>query len=306
MCQWTCVYECEYQCTCSRVYNPEPRNQNSYWFLIPAKPLERCKLENLKMHIKNSKYGSENSKRSVSSSFANIFCSSAEVYFNISFVIITSTPPLCSPSPVSGPSGFTHIRCFRYDLKYPFVAQPAVSWLATSLLLLGFLTCLSYKICHWDSHSSSQQCRIYCIETTWLYIWPCSFFFMLSKVTLRSGSPVSSDVENKLKKSSNVSPSTLEVQKLPNFRMPLPSSRIYGQQKGSYFIHMIKIIWLFYRPKWTWMQTGTFVGLKSEKMIPNSWMCFSPLTKSHPNFLTTSSERHPSWPITDSREPPDW
>lgn len=148
MCQWTCVYEYEYQCTCSRVYNPEPRNQNSYWFLIPAKPLERCKLENLKMHIKNSKYGIENSKRSVSSSFTNMFCSSAEVYFNISFVIITSTPPLCSPSPVSGPSGFTHIRCFRYDLKYPFVAQPAVSRLATSLLLLGFLTCLSHKIFH--------------------------------------------------------------------------------------------------------------------------------------------------------------
>lgn len=53
------------------------------------------------------------------------------------------------------------------------------------------------------------------------------------------------------------------------------------------------------------MQRQTLAGVKSEKMIPNSWMCFSPLTKSHPNLLTTSSDRHPSWPITDSREPPD-
>lgn len=58
-CQCTCVYECGYQCTCSRVYNPEPRDQSSYWFLIPAKPLERCKSENLNMHIKNSNYGRE-------------------------------------------------------------------------------------------------------------------------------------------------------------------------------------------------------------------------------------------------------
>lgn len=137
-------------------------------------------------------------------------------------------------------------------------------------------------------------------------IWPCSFFFILSKVTMRSCSPISSDVENKVKKSSNVSPSALEVQKLYNFRMPLPSSKIFGQQKGSYFSHIITITLPLYCPKRTWMQIRTFAGLKSEKMIPNSWMCFSPLTKSHPNFLTTSSGRHPSLPITDSREPPDW
>lgn len=43
-----CVCVCVYQQTCSRVYNREPRGQSSYWFLIPAEPLELCKLEVLK------------------------------------------------------------------------------------------------------------------------------------------------------------------------------------------------------------------------------------------------------------------
>lgn len=48
----------------------------------------------------------------------------------------------------------------------------------------------------------------------------------------------------------------------------------------------------------------TLAGFRSERMIPSSWMYFSPLTKSHPNFLTTSSCRRPSWPTTYSSEPP--
>lgn len=53
------------------------------------------------------------------------------------------------------------------------------------------------------------------------------------------------------------------------------------------------------------MQVQTLAGVRSEKMIPNSWMCFSPLTKCHPNLRTASCDRLPSWAITDSMEPPE-
>lgn len=42
----------KYRCTCSRGCIPEPRDQSSHWFLSPAKPLERCKHENLQIHRK--------------------------------------------------------------------------------------------------------------------------------------------------------------------------------------------------------------------------------------------------------------
>lgn len=129
---------------------------------------------------------------------------------------------------------------------------------------------------------------------------------MLSKVSLWFCSSDSLHKENKLRKSSSVSPSALDIQKLLYFRLWLPSRRICRQCKESHIIRMIKTYLKVFviNVRRLWIQT--LAGLRSERMIPSSWTYFSPLTKSHPNFLTTSSCRHPSWRMMNSSEPPDW
>lgn len=49
----------------------------------------------------------------------------------------------------------------------------------------------------------------------------------------------------------------------------------------------------------------TLAGVRSEKTMPESWMCFRPFTRSTAKPLTTSSDKHSSWEMTASKDPPE-
>lgn len=69
---------------------------------------------------------------------------------------------------------------------------------------------------------------------------PCSFDFMWSMDTCGSSSSISSDDARKVNKSPRVPSAVLVKQKLPNFRIPLPSSRIWRKWNKMGFICVFK------------------------------------------------------------------
>lgn len=149
----------------------------------------------------------------------NVFPFKIHLFFRINFIL--PTPPACWFSNCQLPSSIFSTWCVLNQLDSPIHIS------------------LDYPIA--SPSIVNQQ------STIWqLVFWPCNLFFMLSKFPLQSSSPASWDVDNRENISSSVSSSALQWQKLPNFKMPLPSSRIYEKQKQRYCDHIIKTRYILY------------------------------------------------------------
>ena len=135
--------------------------------------------------------------------------------------------------------------------------------------------------------------------------WIRFFIFLLGTISLLSPTPVSAE-RTRAKNSSRLSPSALARQKFEYLSVPGPSSKIYRQRHEAGYTHSLRFTeWICAHSKLRGLVDHyTLAGVRSENTIPDSWTCLSPLTRSIPNSLTTSSERHSSWDITASSEPP--